>query len=308
MRKKDAKATLGCGCVGLLLIGMCGLFPIGLFFGPSRNPPTDLTPLTPLIRSEAVRIGNCGSVLAFDYKSNGTCLETLDSEVVIPADTIRVASNKSIEVEVAFDHLELTPDSLFATVSRFEIIPDPRISRDRDIVKNGDYFHPCRIDGGRAIVSFCPWHYSRFTDEGGGTVKLELVLETTSGRFSKAWAFDVLPRGESVSAVDDRQRIAQDLKPSSLPVAVLPNIAKPVVDRERQAQGKLRLGKQFIEMGRPASSVPWLVAVLEQFPETAAAKEAELLYPTVTGKKYERVATQKAVIDLEEGDGRTSRP
>ena len=303
MRKKDAKATLGCGCVGLLLIGMCGLFPIGLFFGPSRNPPNELTPL---IRSEAVRIGDYSHASLFDFKEyNGSCLTTLDSEVELPTDTIRVTGKKVVEVEVTFDYMQLTPDSLLGLSSRFEIIPDARQSRSRQGVRIGR-FYPCRIDGKRAIVLFWPWHYVDYST--GGTVKLELILDTSSGRFSKIWVFDVLPAGESVSAIDDRQRLAQDLKPSSLPVAVLPDIAKPVVDRERQAQGKLRLGKQFIDQGRPADSVPWLIAVLEQFPETAAAKEAELLYPRVTGKKFERVATQKTVIDQEEGDGRTSRP
>jgi hypothetical protein len=91
---------------------------------------------------------------------------------------------------------------------------------------------------------------------------------------------------------DAREQYAQDYKPSNSPVTFLTTIEKPAVDRERQAQGKLRLGKQWIDKGRPADATRWLKEVLEQFPETAAAKEAGPLYQKATGHKFERDLTQ----------------
>ncbi len=295
MRKKDAKASLGCGSLALILIGMFGLWSLFTRFIP---PPNGLTPSAECyslpIKHESVRVGYY-KYLGFDFEQyKGSCLTTVDSVVEGPSDTVRISNRKGIEVEVTYNHMELNSSS------RFEVIPDPRESRRRTIILLGKSRSE-RIDEGRAIAYFTPGHYVPFGM--GGTVKLELILETPSGGFSKVWVFEVLRDGESVSAIDDRDRIAQEFKPSGLPVPVRPDIANPVVDRERQAQGKLRLGKQFIDKGRPASSVPWLVAVLEQFPETAAAKEAELLYPKVTGKKFERVATQKAAVDQDEGVG-----
>ncbi len=99
--------------------------------------------------------------------------------------------------------------------------------------------------------------------------------------------------------IDAREQIAQDFKPSKTPVATLSHSEKPVVDRERQAQGKLRLGKQLIDKGRPADAAPWLKEVLQQFPETAAAKEAGPLYQKSTGHKFERDSYQKSVVDRE---------
>lgn len=99
--------------------------------------------------------------------------------------------------------------------------------------------------------------------------------------------------------IDAREQIAQDFKPSKTPVASLSHNEKPVVDRERQAQGKLRLGKQLIDKGRPSDAAQWLKDVLQLFPETVAAKEAGPLYQKSTGHKFERDTNQKSEIDRE---------
>lgn len=99
---------------------------------------------------------------------------------------------------------------------------------------------------------------------------------------------------------DAREEIAEDFKPSKSPPAALAVIDKPVVDRERQAQGKLGLAKNWISKGRPESAARLLQVILQEFPETNAASDAETLYQKSTGRKFERDTSSYSVVAREQ--------
>ena len=102
---------------------------------------------------------------------------------------MRIPFKRSVEVEVYFDQIELKAYAPFFGGSRFEIIPDSRESKNRTSPFLGKTT-TWKIDNNRAIAFFSPWVFAPYGD--GGTVKLELILETKSGDiFSKTWVFNV---------------------------------------------------------------------------------------------------------------------
>jgi tetratricopeptide (TPR) repeat protein len=82
------------------------------------------------------------------------------------------------------------------------------------------------------------------------------------------------------TAEDSREKLAKEF--GALPAPP----EKPFVDRERQAKAKLGLGQQMLSLGKRDNAAQWFAQVVQDFPETESAKEADQLYMKVTGKKY----------------------
>lgn len=92
----------------------------------------------------------------------------------------------------------------------------------------------------------------------------------------------------SYRAKDAREEISENYKPLPASPIALVSTPQPPVDPERDAQGKLRLAKQWIVKRRPEQAAKLLREVLQRFPDTDAAKEAEPLFLKVTGKAFEK--------------------
>ena len=186
MKRKKSHKSSGCGCI---VVGLVAFMVTSASI--NVQPESPVQPADIIFTSEVVRIGDNNVIISqFSFKEySRSCLSSVDTVVNDPFGTIRVPFNKGVEVELHYEPMDVKASQLFGGGSRFQIVPDPRVSPNPTSVRFGK-LQSWKIDSERAVVYFSPWLHAPHGD--GGTVKLELTLETTAGKlYSRTWTFQV---------------------------------------------------------------------------------------------------------------------
>lgn len=220
----SSKKNTGCGgCLGLILLLFIGGGVVSVLMGPSPSKkneantnnlsttttnnvveeiPDDQTVMGRLdaegatesqadsaaftISSEVYRIGEYTYQGDLRGYAKSVLVNASEEPIRAVEDVIRVPFKKALEIELSYTPLDLKPEGIFSTPSKFEILSEAGYWTVPLQGKIRSY----KVTSDRAILLCHPWVQVPYGD--GGKTKARLTLTTNEGKkFTREWTIQV---------------------------------------------------------------------------------------------------------------------